>query len=44
MLLLLATVIAGISCCLPLDLPPEGLRGGTFWPVSLLFFLYGGQA
>ena len=42
LLLLLATVIAGIV--LPATgVAAEGLRGVTFWAVSLLFFLYGAK-
>ena len=42
MILLLATVIAGIV--LPATgVAAEGLRGVTFWAVSLLFFLYGAK-
>ena len=42
MILLLATVIAGIV--LPASgIAAEGLRGVTFWAVSLLFFLYGAK-
>lgn len=42
MLLLLATVLAGVL--LPAQgVAADGLRQGTFWAVSLLFFLYGAK-